>query len=220
MRRSLLPAALSFITLAGACTPYAVSTTARPLARGERMRTTTLYVVPGGAQWSNDTTGRKESLAMPGLDVEQRVGLDDRSDLGVRIPSMSGVIVSYKRRLDGPTVRDSRATALIVGAGFVNLGQHFHGDITLMTSGRESASAVPYGGIRVLQVLPLSTIAVHDKPTIGAFGGMRIGGRTSGFSAELGVFYDRSALGLRRSDLILVPSVAMHGGMLRRLMPW
>lgn len=220
MRRSPICGVPLFIILAAACTPYAVTTTARPLARGERMRTTTLTVVPGGAQWSSDTSGREnESIVIPGLDVEQRYGLDDRADLGVRVTSASGVIASYKRRLDGPTAQDTRATALIIGAGLVNFAQHAHGDITLITSGRESASMVPYGGIRALQVLPLSSVAVSDRPTVGAFSGIRWGGRSGGFSAELGVFYDRSALKLRRNQFIVVPSFAMHGAVLRRLLP-
>ncbi|WP_411280963.1 hypothetical protein [Gemmatimonas sp.] len=213
--------AILVVSLTGACTPYAVTTTARPLARGENMRTTTLTVVPAGAQFYADSADRKRaSVAMPGLDIEQRFGLDDRSDWGIRIPSMSGVIVSYKRRLDGPSARDGRATALMLGGGMVNLGQHAHVDVTLLTSGRESASWIPYGGVRALQVIPLSSIAVRDTPAVGAFGGVRTGGSDHGFSFELGVFYDESALKLRRNTIIIVPSIAMHGGAFRRLLPW
>lgn len=217
MARRFVLVASPFVLLAGACTPYAVSTTARPMQQGAAQRTTTLAVVPGGAEWSSDSAGaRREHVAMPGLDVEQRVGLDDRSDVGVRIPSMSGVIVTYKRRLDGPTTRDARATAILVGGGFVNFGQHAHGEVTLITSGRESAAVVPYGGFRAIQILPLSTIAVHDTPALGAFTGLKMGGRTPGVSVELGVFYDRSALRLRRRTVIVVPSIAIHGGVFTR----
>lgn len=220
VRASLPIAALTFVVLAGACTPYAVSTTALPMARGEGQRTTTLGVVPGGADFAGDSSGAaRERIALPTLDVEQRMGLDDRSDWGVRIPTASGVIVSYKRRLDGPTNRDTRATAIMVGAGFVNFAQHAHGEVTLMTSGRESRSVVPYGGFRAIQVVPLSSTSVKDTPTIGAFAGMKAGGRSRGLSAELGVFYDRSALGLRRGSIVVVPSFAMHGDVLKRLRP-
>ncbi len=216
--RAVLPiAGLAFVVLAGACTPYAVSTTAVPMARGEGQRTTTLGIVPGGAEWSGDSSGRRKgSIAMPSLDVEQRVGLDDRSDWGVRIPTASGVIVSYKRRLDGPTNRDARATAIMVGAGFVNFAQHAHGEVTLITSGRESASVVPYGGVRAIQVVPMSSTSVKDTPTLGAFAGLKAGGRNRGLSAELGVFYDRSALGLRSNSFVVVPSFALHGDILKR----
>jgi hypothetical protein len=221
MRRRSVLVALPFVVWAGACTPYAVSTTALPMARGAVQRTTTLAVVPGGAEWSGDSAGaRRENVAMPGLDMEQRVGLDERSDIGVRIPSFSGVIVTYKRRLDGPTSRDARATAIMVGGGFVNFGQHAHGEVTLITSGRESASVVPYGGFRAIQILPLSNTAVHDTPAVGAFAGLKLGGRTSGVSAEVGVFHDRSALELRRGTIIVVPSVAFHGSIVQKLMRW
>lgn len=213
-------AALPFVALVGACTPYAVSTTAVPMARGEGQRTTTLGIVPGGAEWSGDSSDtRRGSITMPSLDVEQRMGLDDRSDWGVRIPTASGVIVSYKRRLDGPTTRDARATAVMVGAGFVNFAQHAHGEVTLITSGRESASVVPYGGVRAIQVVPMSSTSVKDTPTIGAFAGLKAGGRNRGLSAELGVFYDRSALGLRSNSFVVVPSFALHGDIFKRRSP-
>ena len=140
--------------------------------------------------------------------------------MGIRIPTLSGVIGSYKRRLDGPTNRDAHATAIMVGAGLVNFAQHVHGEITLITSGRESAQLVPYGGLRVIQILPLSSSAVHDTPAVGAFTGRKMGGRTSGLSAELGVFYDRSALNLRRGNWIVVPSIAIHGNVFSRLALW
>ncbi len=221
MRRRFVSLALPLVALAGACTPYAVSTTAVPVARGEAQRTTMMTVVPRGSDWSYESSdSNRKSVAMPGLDMEQRVGLDDYSDFGVRIPTFSGVIVSYKRRLDGPSNRDAHATAFMVGGGLVNFGQHAHGEFTLITSGRESAPLVPYGGFRVIQVLPLSSSAVHDSPAVGVFTGLKMGGRTPGVSAELGVFYDRSALGLRRGTVIVVPSIAIHGNVFDKLALW
>ncbi|HYW51246.1 MAG TPA: hypothetical protein VE861_11600, partial [Gemmatimonadaceae bacterium] len=120
------------------------------------------------------------------------------------------------RRLDGPSDKDGAATALMLGGGFVNMGQHAHVEATLITSGREGRSFTPYAGIRGLQVMPLSTTAPRDKPTIGGFGGVRLGDRDGGVSVELGVFYDRSALGLRRNDLVVVPSIGFQGGALWR----
>ena len=217
MRRTMTRAAMLFAALTVGCTPYAVSMSALPMARGEGQRTTTMVVDPGGAEWSADTSGkRRERFAVPILDVEQRIGLDDRSDWGARIPTASGVIVSYTRRLDVPTIRDSRATAVMIGGGFVNFAQHVHGDVTLITTGRGSASIVPNGGIHANQIVPMSTTAVKDSPTIGLFGGFKTGGRNRGVSAELGVFYDRSALGLRSNNFVVVPSIALHGGAFER----
>lgn len=202
--------------LIAACTPYAVHTTAQPLAKGEHTSGTIFTVVPAGARLDGDSTGK--SMAVPSIDWERRMGLDDRSDVGLRINSFSGAIVSYKRRLDGPSTRNSTATALLVGAGLVNWGQHAHAEVTLVTSASDSGrTVVPYGGFRAVQVAPLSSEVPHDKPTLGLFGGTRLGGRDGGISLEVGVFYDRSALGMRKSDLVVVPSVAVHGLSVRRL---
>ena len=51
----------------------------------------------------------------------------------------------------------------------------------------------------------MSTTAVKHLPTIGLFGGLEAGGRNRGVFEELGVFYDRSALGLRSNDFVVVP---------------
>jgi len=212
-RYLLIPAQL-FVT--GACTPYTVASTARTVPQGERARTTVFYLVPGGAQSAGDSS----SASMPGFDLEQRFGLDDRSDIGIRIPTISGAIVTYKRRLTGIVDRDAGGTAIMLGAGFVNGGQHAHGEVTLITSGREGGQITPYGGFRALQVLPLSSIAVSDSPTIGGFGGMRIGRPDAGVSLELGVFYDRSALKLRRGDVVIVPAINVHGSSLLKMFSW
>jgi hypothetical protein len=218
MRTVVLALLLLPLALAGACTPYTVAGTARPLARGERQRTSMFFVVPAGAKFAADSG--TSSTAVPGFDVEQRFGVDDRSDVGLRITTMSGAVVSYKRRLDGPSDKEGTATALMLGGGFVNLFQHAHLEATLLTSGRDGGSVTPYGGLRAIQVIPLSSEAPKDTPTLGAFGGARFGSRNGGISVELGVFYDRSALGLRRNDVVIVPSVSLHGGSVRRFLPW
>lgn len=211
-RPGRLLAALYLLAGAAACTPYAVHTSAQPLRKGEQSSTGILTVVPKGARIDDSV-----SQAMPSFDWEKRRGLDDRSDVGIRINSLSGAILTYKRRLDGATVKQSRATAIMLGAGFVNGGQHAHGEVTLITSAGDSTRTVlPYGGVRLIQIVPLSTEAVSDKPTLGVFGGTRLGGRDGGVSMELGVFYDRSALGLRKSDLVIVPSISFQGLSWRR----
>ena len=58
---------------------------------------------------------------------------------------------------------------------------------------------------------PLSKGAVGDSPTAGGFLGLRIGTERFGVSPEVGVFYDRSALGLRSRDVIVVPAIVLHG---------
>jgi hypothetical protein len=76
---------------------------------------------------------------------------------------------------------------------------------------------VPYGGLRVMQVAPLSSTAPRDRPTAGAFLGWRIGSRDIGIAPELGVFYDHSALHIRRGDVIVVPSITFYGNALSSL---
>ncbi len=196
------------LLLAVGCTPYSVAHSGRTTPVGARNATYLLSVVPGGARYETDSM--TSSHAIPGIDMEQRFGLDDRSDFGVRINALSGVIASYKRRIGGTEDPADAAMALLVGAGFVNLGQHAHGEVTLIRSAGEGGQLTPYGGFRALQVIPLNNTAVSDKPTVGVFGGTRVGGKDGGLSLELGVFYDRSALGLRRNDLVIVPSISVH----------
>ena len=61
------------------------------------------------------------------------------------------------------------------------------------------------------QVVPLSRSAPSDSPTAGGFFGLRLGKEELGVSAEVGVFYDRSALGVRSADVIVVPALVLHG---------
>jgi hypothetical protein len=114
------------------------------------------------------------------------------------------------------------------GFGFVNFASHAHFEATLLVSGYEPMGAatrversplfVPYGGLRVMQVAPLSPDAVHDTPTAGGFLGLRIGSPEFGVSPEVGVFYDHSALGVRKGNVVVVPSLNFHGDELIRIL--
>lgn len=204
-------AALAAVT---GCVPYAVGSTARTVPVGEHTRTTTVFVIPNGV----DSKGDSVAATLPGLDSEVRFGVDAKSDIGVRVPSWSGVVVNYKHRLDhgldsgGPDT--SVAVSIMAGAGVINWGQHAHFELSLLASGREDRRAVPYGGLRVMQVAPLSNAVPGDLPTAGAFLGWRIGSREIGIAPEIGVFYDHSALHIRRSDVIIVPSITFYGNLL------
>jgi hypothetical protein len=221
MRRPTFLAVLAATTLATAlttgCIPYAVGSTARTVPAGDHVNTTTAFVIPNGFERKGDSV----AATIPGLDSEVRFGIDRQSDWGVRIPSWSGVVLNYKRRLDAVPVSAAADTgtaiSLMTGAGVINWGQHAHFELSLIASGREDRKAVPYGGLRVMQVAPLNSAAPSDRPTAGAFLGWRIGSRDVGVAPELGVFYDHSTLGLRRSDVILVPSITFYGGVLSSL---
>ena len=201
---------LPLLSLAG-CLPYTVGTTAATVERGETTRTISHYFIPDAVELLGDSV----SSALYGMDMEVRYGLDDRSDVGVRIPSGSGLVVNYKRRLGAPYTKGASGLAFVSGAGIVNWGEHAHLEASLLASGRESARATVYGGLRVMQVIPISSGAPHDSPTAGGFLGVRIGTADRGFSPEIGVFYDRSTLDLRRTSVIFVPAVSFHGDILR-----
>lgn len=205
------------VSLAGAlatgCLPYTVGSTARPAARGEIQKTGTMYAIPGAYEDDAD------SLSLPqwGADGELRYGLDDYSDLGLRIPMGSGVVVNYKRRLDGPSESDGPALAVMAGGGFVNFGEHGLLELTLIASGHDRGTVTPYGGLRAMQVVPFSRYAVSDRPTLGGFVGLRLGRSDFGLSPEIGIYYDPSALELRERRVIIVPAVSIHGSELLSL---
>lgn len=217
--RMRLPAARAVILLSQvcftACLPYTVASTARPAEKDEVLTTATWYAIPNAV----DVAGDSAAGPIYGADAEARFGLDDRSDVGVRLPSFSGVVLTYKRRLDGPTTDDGPAVAFMGGGGIVNLGAHAHVELTMIASGAEQM-LTPYGGVRAMHVLPMSRGAATDSPTLGGFVGLRIGTRDRGISPEIGVYYDRSTLDLRKRDFIVVPAISVHGeDLLRALRP-
>ena len=217
-RRGLYLALLATAALAG-CIPYTVGSTARPVPKGERSSTMSTWVLPS----MGDTTfGSSSSHLM--IDYEMRWGIDSTSDAGFRTTG-GGVIVNYKRLLSGPSsIYD---VAVMPGAGFVNLGNHAYFETTLMASKRprtpassadkKASNVLPYFGLRVMQVAPLNSDAVHDRPTAGGFLGVRFGTTDFGVSPEIGVFYDHSALGVRKNDLVIVPAISVHGPELMRM---
>ena len=87
---------LALPPMLGACIPYTVATTARPAPVGEQQRSMVMYTVPNGLESKSDS-GANLGASLPGSDVETRWGLDERSDVGIRIPSMSGIVMSATR---------------------------------------------------------------------------------------------------------------------------
>jgi hypothetical protein len=200
---------------AAACIPLTVGSTAKPVSMGTTVHSTSVYVVPNSFDDSID----KRSFPRYGIDNEVRFGFDDRSDIGVRITSFSGIVANYKRRLNGVSQAPGAATAIMVGGGIVNWGEHAHLEATLITSAADNDHLTPYGGLRAMQVIPIERGAVHDLPTLGGFLGARIGTLTAGLSPELGVFYDHSALHLHKGNVLFVPAITVHGDVARWLRP-
>lgn len=215
MRPATLLLALSLV--AGgpvACIPYAVGSTAQPLPPGESRSSMTAWRIPRGLDVAGDTATDRDNTPFVGIDAEWRRGLDDGADVGIRIPSSSGVIVNYKRRLLGGDSLGAPALSMMPGAGVVNWLSHGHLEMTLMGSARRWNGITPYAGARVMQVVPLEPEAVEDTPTAGGYVGFRFGGDDGGVYLELGVYRDRSALGMRRGNVIMVPSITADGDLL------
>jgi hypothetical protein len=127
----------------------------------------------------------------------------------VRVPSVSGDIVNWKRRQ-----RDDAQpawTALTAGAGVVNAGQHAYAELLVHVSASEDRprAITPYGALRVSQVVPVVRNAVSDQPTACVVFDAQIGDAWFAFSPEIGVFNDKSALGLNSKSVIVVPSISL-----------
>jgi len=203
------------LALSTGCLPYTVGSTAQTVPAGQTTRAAIVYYIPDAIDLSGDSV----SSPMRGTDLEMRYGLDDKSDLGFRIPSYSGAVFTYKRRLAGTSAPESAAMSVMAGGGFVNWGEHAESELTLLASGRGSGVMTPYGGLRVMQVMPMSRNAVHDTPTAGGFIGMRLRFGDVDVSPELGVYHDQSALGVRSTNYIIVPGISLSPRRDRRIHP-
>ncbi len=206
VRRRTALAALLVLLPVTACLPYTVGTSAQTVPANETTRSVSSYFAPNAVKLD-------DSVAAPmfGLDFEWRHGLDAWSDVGVRVIP-GGTMADYKHRFGPDTSHAGVARAFSVGGGIINWGAHALIEATLMASGREDGPMTPYYGVRVLQAIPITAGAVSDQPTIGAFGGLQIGNQWFSVRPELGVFYDHSALGLRSSDLLIVPALTLMRG--------
>lgn len=198
----------SAVTTGWGCIPYTVGGTAQPVPPREVASSMSLFFLPDGFDLRDEDS---TSLPLYGLDGEARWGLNERADVGVRITTLSGVVVTYKHRLSANPDPSRPALAVLAGGGFVNAGEHLHVELSLLASGAEHRLVTPYGGVRGMQVVPIGRDAVSDTPTLGGFLGVRIGDRDLGVSPEIGVFYDKSALGVRDRNVIIVPAVTVHG---------
>src|SRR5215204_2668240 len=163
LRRAPLAASLVLLPLT-ACLPYTVGTSAQTVPANESTHSASYYFVPNAFKNPNDSIG----APMGGVDYEWRHGLDARSDVGFRLLP-GGVTAAYKHRFGVDTSHAGSARAFAVGGGIVNAGEHAIIEATLMASGREDGSFNPYYGVRAMQVIPISSTAVSDRPTLGAF---------------------------------------------------
>lgn len=222
--RTLASAFVLFIalsTLVVGCVPYTVGTTAATAPEGELETATSIALVPVGVEYRDGEGDTQEdySGAYFLVSTGARFGIGPSTDIGIYAPGYSGVVINAKHQFQKAQPGAPLGWAAMGGMGVINGGLNAHLEATLIASGREDLIATPYGGMRFMQTFPLSSEAVSDLPTIGPFGGVRLGTTDLGVSLEVGVFYDDSALDLRTNDIIFVPSVSLHGaGLLRALM--
>jgi hypothetical protein len=191
------------------CLPYTVGSTAHTLPIGERSGTANIGITLGGSR-EFDSTFRVPSAQII-TDQEVRLGIADNMDVGLRVTSASGFVLNFKRRHSYDSHPDSAGFATMLGAGFVNMADHALVEGTLIWSGRRRGEFLSYGGLRGMQVIPITAHAVNDTPTLGGFFGLRIGDFDAHIAPEIAVYWDKSALGNRSNELLVVPAVTLKG---------
>lgn len=196
-----------------ACIPYAVGSTARPAPLNETRIATSVFAVPAKYVMEPDT----RTAMRPGMDIEARRGISPQADVGIRVPSLDGFIINYKRRLDGPSYKTGPGIAVQVGGGLVHELTYGEVEGTIIASGGEEGLFTPYGGLRGVYTVPMGQSAERDDPVYGGFLGMRLGSPMLGISTEVGVFresdtYRLTTTGVANDDKpwLVVPSITLH----------
>lgn len=185
------------------CLPYSMNSTAATVHRDS---VTVMATLPIGARARY--SGDEYAPRGPGVDVEGRIGMSDRSDLGLRITSVSGLVLSYKYRLLGD--RDGAALAAQAEIGGVNLFSSAIGGVTVMASGSESRVIVPYAGARVLALSSRRSYVSESGPFAGGFGGLRIQAGWLSFFPEVAVYRNHAAPVETADRWLIIPSVGVR----------
>lgn len=197
------------------CISYTVGMGAETTPAGERSSSSSMNVVPGTFKdrYGDETT---VPTRRPSIDTDIRYGIDDRTDVGFRIATYSGFMLTWKRQLtraDTSATQENRArTSLMLGGGIVNAGEHAGFEATLVASSKWTSAGQSYGAVRAIQVAPLNAQAKQDDPVIGVALGHLFGDRGWSIGPEIGVYYDRSVLGLNTNRIVVVPSIVLRRG--------
>ena len=191
--------------------PYTVGQTARTTPRGAAVPSATFQYASHDRLREPGEDDGPTFLLSNGV----RLGLDARSDIGLRIVG-PGAVVTYGRRLTGTPGTDA-GTTLLAGAGILlGDGGHAHLEASVVTSSAPMGELTPYGGLRAQFLGPFGNDN-DSAGAVGVFGGIRFGEPDLAIAPELGVFYSPSSL-FGESDWIVVPSVTVRGaGLLRAL---
>jgi hypothetical protein len=216
--------ATALVVLSGiftACISYTVGQGAETTPKAEQSSSSSVNLVPGtfsdrySGSSGSGTSGSRPSTRRPSIDSDIRWGIDDRNDVGVRLATYSGFMVTWKHQLsraDSTAKQENRTrTAFMLGTGILNLGEHAGLEGTLIASSKWSAAGQFYGAMRAIQVLPITSSAKHDDPVIGVAFGHLFGDRERSIGPEIGVYYDRSVLGLNTNRILVIPSLVVRG---------
>ncbi len=200
---------VALLSLAG-CLPYTMGSTAATVEPHRVSRTLMMRRTERALSLKND-------LDLLDIDAEFRTGIDERSDAGIRITSISGLTFSYKRRLLGE--RGAAGLAAQGELGLLGMGEAGLAGVSAVASARESDFFTPYGGVRVLATAPFKSTTQSRPPAYGIFLGARVGSEFVGISPEFAFFHDR----MRRDSAttfgpipttgngwLFVPSVTLH----------
>ena len=192
---------------------YAVGTTPATVAPRAVEPSATLQIASGRRDLS-EGDGPKGAALLVGNAA--RLGLDERSDVGLQLLGLNTLVATYKRKVAGPVLGD-RGVAVIVGGGVVGL-RHAHLEATVVASPGPldvASEVVPYAALRVQDLTAFAGDAAGSAPAFGLVVGGRFGWPDLALSPELGVFYSPSPL-RGEDDVIVVPSVTVRGDRLRK----
>jgi hypothetical protein len=206
--------AIATCALLTGCISYTVGQGAETTPMGERSTSNSVNLVPGTIK---DMSGNGVApTRRPSVDTDVRFGLDERTDIGFRIATYSGFMVTWKRQLTradtSATPENRQRTSLMLGGGLLNAGQHAGFEATLITSGKWTTAGQWYSAARIIQVAPIAADARSDDPVAGLAFGYLFGDRNSSMGPEIGVYYDRSTLGLNTSRVLVIPSFVVRRG--------
>jgi hypothetical protein len=174
------------------CISRTIGATASTVAPGQQRTsaTTALAAFVERRELGNGTI-EKQVVVLPSiLEVETRLGVTPRSDVGLRITGISEAVLSYKYRAFGS------ATGAAVAAQ-INGGVSFGGvvptaGVSVIASSDDARRTAVYGGARFQAFRPL----VNDSDL-------------SALGSEYGGFF---GLQLRRGSLVILPEIGVLRG--------
>lgn len=185
---------------ASGCLPYVVASTAKPTPVGELEAVAPTYLIPDA--FRIDDARRTPAI---GFDFEGRFGVSRRSDVGIRVPTLSGVVASYKHLLTHPDA--ASGVAVMPSLGYV-MG-YGYGDLTTIASG-PVGRVEWYGGLRIMGTTPLRDSLTAHGAILGGFIGLKVPSTRAIVLPEIGVFRGPPGLASKQSRLNVVVSVSLN----------